>query len=149
MGSALFTKIGTETPVAAYVARLCSATTTAICRISALAAALRSITAFTAPPSKPAAGHLGRAAPNKATLPHAQNKITKRRYTKWHGFTSPPRQANASKPSAISTTTPDAARVTARSGPPASYSNDLTKSNAENTRIFEQGMAALDNENRR
>lgn len=33
------------------------------------------------------------------------------------------------------------------------YSNDLTKSSAENTRIFEQGMAAalaaLDNENRR
>lgn len=37
--------------------------------------------------------------------------------------------------------------------PACSYSNDLTKSNAENTRIFEQGMAAalavLDNENRR
>lgn len=49
MVSALFTKIGTETPVAAYAARLCSATTTAICRIPALAAALRSITAFTPP----------------------------------------------------------------------------------------------------
>ena len=37
--------------------------------------------------------------------------------------------------------------------PACSYSNDLTKSSAENTRIFEQGMAAalaaLDNENRR
>ena len=37
--------------------------------------------------------------------------------------------------------------------PACSYSNDLAKSNAENTRIFEQGMAAalaaLDNENRR
>ena len=37
--------------------------------------------------------------------------------------------------------------------PACSYSNDLTKSNAENARIFEQGMAAalaaLDNENRR
>lgn len=37
--------------------------------------------------------------------------------------------------------------------PACSYSNDLTKSNAENTRIFEQGMAsalaALDSENRR
>lgn len=37
--------------------------------------------------------------------------------------------------------------------PACNYSNDLTKSNAENTRIFEQGMAAalaaLDNENRR
>lgn len=52
-GSALFTKIGTETPVVAYAARLCSATTTVICRIPALAAVLRSITAFTAPPSKP------------------------------------------------------------------------------------------------
>ena len=52
-GSALFTKIGTETPVVAYAARLCSATTTAICRIPALAAALRSITAFTAPPNDP------------------------------------------------------------------------------------------------
>lgn len=37
--------------------------------------------------------------------------------------------------------------------PACNYSNDLTKSSAENTRIFEQGMAAalaaLDNENRR
>lgn len=37
--------------------------------------------------------------------------------------------------------------------PACSYANDLTKSNAENTRIFEQGMAAalaaLDNEIRR
>ena len=101
----------------------------------------------------PAAGHLGRAAPNKATRPHAQNQITNQEVHKMAWLYIPAETGERIETICNQHYNPGRGACDCPLWPACSYSNDLTKSSAENTRIFEQGMAAalaaLDNENRR
>lgn len=100
-----------------------------------------------------AAGHLGRAAPNKATRPHAQNQITNQEVHKMAWLYIPAETGERIETICNQHYNPGRGACDCPLWPACSYSNDLTKSSAENTRIFEQGMAAalaaLDNENRR
>lgn len=101
----------------------------------------------------PAAGHLGRAAPNKATRPPRTKPNHKTEVHKMAWLYIPAETGERIETICNQHYNPGRGACDCPLWPACSYSNDLTKSSAENTRIFEQGMAAalaaLDNENRR
>lgn len=95
-----------------------------------------------------------RAAPgNKATRPHKQDPNHKTEVHKMAWLYIPAETGERIETICNQHYNPGRGACDCPLWPACSYSNDLTKSNAENTRIFEQGMAAalaaLDNENRR